>query len=286
MDGPTIVLAALLTALSVAAWTAIARRWRKGLPSLPLTPRRPAPWKGIDVLFVALVYLLSHVACQFLVAMWMPGLSGGGTDSAEQFTAALAIGMVASLLACGFAVVWLSIRAQVTAEDLGWRSDYPLADVRLGLVAFAAVAAPVYGLQAFLSQFVEEQHPIIEILQKHPSPLLYLLGGLSAVVVAPIAEEFFFRALLQGWLETLLSPFEMPLSEAGTLEHRPWPGAIVVASLMFAALHLGQGAAPIPLFFLSLALGYLYQRTHRLVPCITLHFCINACSFALLCFSR
>lgn len=52
-----------------------------------------------------------------------------------------------------------------------------------------------------------------------------------------------------------------------------WP--IVVASLLFAVMHWGQGLAPIPLFFLSLGLGYLYRQTGSLIPSIIVHFVLN-----------
>ncbi len=52
-----------------------------------------------------------------------------------------------------------------------------------------------------------------------------------------------------------------------------WP--VFVASLVFALLHWGQGLAPIPLFFLSLGLGYLYRQTGSLIPPIIVHFVLN-----------
>jgi membrane protease YdiL (CAAX protease family) len=55
-----------------------------------------------------------------------------------------------------------------------------------------------------------------------------------------------------------------------------------VSSLLFALVHLGHGPDPIPLFVLALILGYLYQQTHRLWPCIVLHMCLNAASLAML----
>jgi len=54
--------------------------------------------------------------------------------------------------------------------------------------------------------------------------------------------------------------------------------AIVITSLIFAMMHFGQGLAPIPLFGLSLLLGYLYQRTGSLLPCIGLHMLNNGYS--------
>ena len=60
---------------------------------------------------------------------------------------------------------------------------------------------------------------------------------------------------------------------------------VIISSLVFAALHLGHGMDPIPLFVLAIWLGYLYQRTHRMLPCIVLHFLVNAVSLAVLALS-
>jgi len=199
------------------------------------------------------------------------------------------------------------------------------------------VSAPVYLLQSLLSQLVKEQHPIIEMLQRHRELWVFALSGLSAVIIAPIAEELFFRVLLQGWLESLAggprpAPADpsqaaveqvpnLPLSAGPADPENPYspspslassrhgepaavepgpaasPGAryswgalrwdylsIIVSSLVFSLMHLGHGADPIPLFFLALALGYLYQCTGRLLPSVVVHFCLNGCSMLALCF--
>jgi membrane protease YdiL (CAAX protease family) len=50
---------------------------------------------------------------------------------------------------------------------------------------------------------------------------------------------------------------------------------ILVSSALFAAAHYGYGPEPVPIFFLAIILGYLYQRTHRIVPCIVAHALFN-----------
>ena len=52
-----------------------------------------------------------------------------------------------------------------------------------------------------------------------------------------------------------------------------WP--ILVSSVLFAAVHIGQGLAPIPLFFLAVGLGYLFRQTGSLIACVTVHFLLN-----------
>lgn len=57
---------------------------------------------------------------------------------------------------------------------------------------------------------------------------------------------------------------------------RWWP--IVVSSIVFALAHFGHGTDPIPLFFFALGLGWLYQRTHRMWPCVVVHMMLNGLS--------
>lgn len=60
---------------------------------------------------------------------------------------------------------------------------------------------------------------------------------------------------------------------------------ILISSLVFAGLHWSHGPDPIPLFVLALGLGYLYQRTHRILPCVVVHFLVNALALAMLAMS-
>ena len=57
-----------------------------------------------------------------------------------------------------------------------------------------------------------------------------------------------------------------------------WWMPIVVSSTMFAAVHVGQGLAPIPLFVFGVGLGFVYRFTGSIVPSIILHFLLNAFS--------
>jgi membrane protease YdiL (CAAX protease family) len=51
---------------------------------------------------------------------------------------------------------------------------------------------------------------------------------------------------------------------------------ILISSTLFALAHFGFGPDPIPLFLLALVLGYAYQRTHRIVPCMVAHALFNS----------
>jgi len=190
----------------------------------------------------------------------------------------------------------------------------------------------VLAIQFVLAKLWQEsQHPLIDLLKQTPSSGFFLLSSFTAVVAAPIVEEFFFRVLLQGWLENVaavlrqqrrgdvVSPAlpsavflglprvegtEPPwdcggpdgVAESTTaadavathrlihrhsqLDLRPewWP--IVVSAALFALAHWGNGPDPIPLFLFALGLGYVYQRTHRVWPCILVHMLLNGFSMS------
>lgn len=103
---------------------------------------------------------------------------------------------------------------------------------------------------------------------------VFLLCGLTAAVVAPVVEEFFFRVLLQGWLEAS----QKRLRKSMPTLRRLVPGAvgpILIASLLFARMHfrvdvpmgrlnhrlaLTLGASAATLLTMAFAIGLLKVR--------------------------
>ncbi|MCI0334318.1 MAG: CPBP family intramembrane metalloprotease, partial [Planctomycetes bacterium] len=57
---------------------------------------------------------------------------------------------------------------------------------------------------------------------------------------------------------------------------------ILFSSLLFAIAHYGHGPDPVAIFVLALILGYVYQRTHRIVPTIVAHALFNAFAMVIL----
>jgi membrane protease YdiL (CAAX protease family) len=104
-----------------------------------------------------------------------------------------------------------------------------------------------------------EAHEMLQMIQRnHVNRLLQLGIVISAVVVAPLAEEMFFR----GGIQTILR----------YATNLPWI-AVLITSLFFALMHEGWTRGPI--FFLGICLGYIYERTGNLWTCIILHSLFN-----------
>ncbi|QEG34123.1 CPBP family intramembrane glutamic endopeptidase [Bythopirellula goksoeyrii] len=75
----------------------------------------------------------------------------------------------------------------------------------------------------------------------------------------------------------------LPLPRQGVLATLPhgWV-PILISGILFGLAHLGHGVSPVPLVLFGIVLGYLYQRTHRLVPSIAAHALFNAYSMIML----
>jgi membrane protease YdiL (CAAX protease family) len=80
---------------------------------------------------------------------------------------------VAKLLTMVFTVGWLRWRVGATAVDFGWVPKKLLGDIRLGLIGFVMMAAPVYGLQFVLVQVLPKY------LAPDPFPLFFLAAMLG-----------------------------------------------------------------------------------------------------------
>lgn len=108
----------------------------------------------------------------------------------------------------------------------------------------------------------EEVHPTIQWLRSGDIPWTdTALLWLAAVVVAPVAEELFFRGVLQNALHPVLG--------------NSW-SAIGLASAAFALVHAEQPATLPAIFLLSVLLGYLYQRNDNIMAPTMVHALFNA----------
>lgn len=285
-------------------WVAV-RLWRREAV-LPYEPRDPVPWGGIDLAVVVGAIIFLQGLSLGVAVKWsgveMPN-SWNNLDAQERFVV-LTANVAANVLTLLAATLILFCQTAAGWRDLGVDPRRAPYDLRCGVIAFAAAAPVVFGLQWLVTHFVPYQHDLVTAIQEKNDAAMWAVAALSAVVVAPVFEEFFFRVLLQGWLEKIElrltrgveSDLENPESAVDDLAQPPVVGPagvplgmfglslgmlpVVISSTLFALMHWGQGGAPIPLFVLALVLGYLYQRTHRILPSLTVHVLLNSVSLA------
>jgi membrane protease YdiL (CAAX protease family) len=185
-----------------------------------------------------------------------------------------------------------------------------LRQLRRGVAAGVVASGVMIPLVFLVAQLVEilwrtlgyshpSSHELLYKMRDAPSPLVRYMLIAGAVVVAPLWEEFVFRGHLQtlatylwGRLagrrvgEAALPSASPAVDVAPPVRENPTPVArwvsIVFTSLCFASIHYQPGPFPYwmmpPIFFLSLCVGYAYERTGNLWTTITMHACFNATS--------
>jgi len=138
------------------------------------------------------------------------------------------------------------------------------------LLGYLAVLPPCLGLFLLFSHIVplehQHEHAMLEHLRTQSAPWKAVIV-LSAVVLAPLAEEVFFRGLVQSMLRRYL--------------RSPW-AAILIAAAAFTAIHYPYVHTMPTLFVLAVALGYNYERTGRLLAPILIHAIFNAVNILVL----
>jgi membrane protease YdiL (CAAX protease family) len=177
----------------------------------------------------------------------------------------LAVFLVAQdLIVVTTAWLFSIVRYHVSWDRLGLR-PYPAAAgcaLSVGLLLASYVVRIVYGLVAVaLGMRLQQQEVLTRLDTQGIGFLLTLFVG---AVIAPVAEEIFFRGFLYGGLRRRI----------GIL------GAMLVSSVFFTALHLSLELF-VPIFVLGLFLAWLYEYTGSLYPGILLHASNNAISLIL-----
>lgn len=169
-----------------------------------------------------------------------------------------------------------------------------------------------------------QPHKLMYLISFGPTTGEWLLLLFATVIAAPVLEEIFFRGVLLKLLTkdplladaTIITGLLAAITtgimrdDSGTWLPmlflvavgggymlfewimQPWltrPGAaraIFASSLFFAALHMDAWPSPIPLFLLSLGLGFVAYRTQSLWGAILMHALFNLVNFVALALPR
>jgi membrane protease YdiL (CAAX protease family) len=223
----------------------------------------PERYRGPGVLILVLLVLaLSFLLTIPFTADATALVTGEGDLTLLGSIALLVSTQVALLLVSSFLVFrpgalagLPSLRGRDVGRALG-------AGAGLGVVAWFGSTIVAGGMAALLQAFgmeVEPQAAARAIERVEP-----WLVVVALVILAPIAEEIFFRGVV----------FNALRREGG----RRW--AYIGSALLFAVIHLDL-VVLVPLFLLGLALAWLYERTNNLLAPIAMHATVNAISVVL-----
>ncbi len=277
------------TPFAVIALTIIAWRgwWRRDVFVIDVPDR--VKFDGIDAALALALFLIGQVAAVAVIQA-MGGIEamneGDTLDTALRVLATQAVAQGPLVL---FAVVRVCLR------DKGWQTfglalSHPLRDLGYGLAALVIGVALVWWtitVATAVGHMVGHEpppvgHKLLTVMQESDSQLGLILLLVSATVVAPLLEEVIFRGVVQS---TLLTVFDSGNTWPFFVKAGRWPVVlmevrwpiILLAAALFAVVHGFDPWQPLPgLFVLGVILGWLYEKTGSLWPCIVTHVGFNA----------
>lgn len=166
-------------------------------------------------------------------------------------------------------VLWVALAHRGRLAALGLRTRRPLADLGTGLLGGVGlylgttwVLAPLVFILVSLVSGGPVEPPRQEILPPDPSTLEITVGAVTAIVLAPIAEELFFRGFLFGALRARMR----------------FLGAAAVSAVAFALVHVLPLLIPL-MFVVGIGLAYLYERRGSLLTSMAAHAGFNVIGF-------
>lgn len=143
----------------------------------------------------------------------------------------------------------------------------------LGVVGYLALLPPLLLINVLYQSGLEylgyevNYQDVVQILMLPASPIIRAALFFTAIVIAPVVEELFFRGIF----------FPALAGRIGVI------AATAILSVVFAAIHFHLPALA-PLFFLSVALCLAYVKTRSLWAPIVLHAVFNAMTILLIVF--
>jgi membrane protease YdiL (CAAX protease family) len=290
-----LVLFGLAIWAAMAVWATVYRRWRAGLPLLPLRPRRQVPWRGVDMAMILVVYIASMSGAARLARLVLGSeacqplpITPADDPNAHVVVQLFLRGGVWTMIACIAAAAVVAPLAEEILFRLflqGWLESL---DRRLGpfmptlrrWVRWGTLPVVVSSLLFAMA------HVRVDPKQYGVDFLRFMMIALAVGALATVAFALALARLARGATAADLGFVRAKILPDVGLGLAAFGG--IAAPLFAVQLMLGRllpsyvAADPFTLFPFALVLGTLYCRTHRIVPAIVLHAALNTTSLILL----
>lgn len=188
----------------ITVWAFGITRVIKGQPLIAVQPWRPRSWGFLDLILVMLTVLLAQIAIGLTAhqAGWLKKDVSAESDLPLGIMSAAAGSQIVVML---IAMLWLRVRFRADAAHMGFGANGLIRNIGIGLAAAAASLPVVYAIMAASTLMLDKEydHPLLTKMIESGSFTAFLLGYFCAAVAAPLTEEFAFRVLLQGWLQSI-----------------------------------------------------------------------------------
>ena len=233
-------------------------------------PLRPASLRAnrldwVTVLLAVSAWLLVAAAAVPLVHR----VFGLSDDSEGEVIAATAATGVAHLATIPLCLLIAAKQFRGGLRGLGFGRRHVGLSLAWGAGGFLASWPLCVALLAVASRLIEwlaptyplETHGAIQALHQPDLPITCVVWiYLVAAALTPLAEEIFFRGLLQTGLVSLL--------------RWRW-GGVLLTGLVFGCVHHAQLQAVLPLTAFGICLGYVYEKSGSLTAVVLMHAMFN-----------
>ncbi len=273
-------------------WMVIFQRWLSGKPVLPYQPRRPVPWRIWDLLAIAFFYFAGLIGLIHLADICMPDLSLGPplpfetaqTSTAHPLVQLLAMKNWTAIILCSVAGILVApiveemffrvlFQGWLEKVERNWRRRWPILRRLTPLAVMPILVSSIF----FAGQHFREAAPPEDVQY-----LMFLLAGHGMVSllsllfgIAWLYWQVGATAADLGWdPQKFFADLRVGIIAFLAVVVPTFLGQYILSQLLPAQF----APDPITLFFLAIALGLLYYRTHRVVPAIVVHLALNASS--------
>ncbi len=195
------------------------------------------------------------------------------TDAKKELSDAdVAAGIITTIFLLDGALVGIPAIVALWRHRVGWQTlGFRPLDSRLWWWPLAAAASAyvcviIYGI---IATSIVGDPPDQNLDELFHSRAILPLAGFSLVIVAPLAEETFFRGFVFPGLLRSLGP----------------AGAMAASGLLFGMFHIqdaGTVALVLPFGAIGALFAWLYYKTGSLWTSIATHMLFNSVSFAIL----
>jgi membrane protease YdiL (CAAX protease family) len=223
----TLLLALALAMLAMWVWV-LWRLWR-GIPLLAVASpihRRPAPWGGMTVFVVIVLYVVVNISVTHLYSAVTgrrpPSAAGSAVlvDAAKpeapdeekqgearaqqsQQEILLQLAIINSVLLL-FVPALLRLTCHARLTDLGFQTLAWRRQLAIGAGSALVLTPGVYAIQSLAVRLWRPRaHPVEEMVLERFTLEVALLALVSTMLLAPLIEEMLFRGVLQRWLWSL-----------------------------------------------------------------------------------
>lgn len=240
-------------------------------PTAALDPdEQPVRWRAIEALGIFIVSIIPTIPLGVLIAAKTCDNFSGAREAAclhqRDILTGLSVG-VQELALLVTVLLWVRFIHKAKPRALGFRrltAKNAFIGIGVGLGGLVVAGIISTALTSLIEHVTNRpvEAPQQIPLQQSPGALVLALVGVSVIVLAPLAEEAFFRGFLFRGLRRWLRP--------------GW--AIVLSAAIFGVAHLIP-LIMLPIFGLGILLASIVEARGSLFPSIFAHATFNAIGF-------